>query len=295
MKLPRITLEQWAAFKAVVEEGSFAKAADALNKSQSSVSYAIGKLEENLPAPVFLQQGRKAELTPIGQALYRHAERLLNTACEVEAAAHTMARGWEPLIRLGIDQLLGPEDVLCALERFSKQSPSTRITLLEGALSGTDELLLERRADIVLTPHLPPGFLGTPLTQIQMIPVAHPNHPLARMTDVQASDLRQHRQIVLRDSGTKREKDAGWLGSEQRWTVSHFATTVKVLQSGLGFAFLPQNIVRQELAEGSLSTITLSEGQRGQITLYLVMPDHENTGPASRALAKEILASFSTP
>lgn len=292
MKLPRITLEQWAAFKAVVDEGSFARAAEVLNKSQSSVSYAIKGLEEQLPAPVFSQQGRKAELTEIGRALYRQAQRLLDNALEVETAAQVMARGWEPLIRIGIDQLLGAEDILCALERFSRQSPGTRITLLEGSLSGTDELVLERKADIVLTPHIPPGFLGTPLTRITMIPVANPAHPLSRMSQVQASDLAQYRQIVLRDTGTRREKDAGWLGSEQRWTVSHFATSVKVLQAGLGFAFLPENIIRKELEAGSLVPISLAEGQRNEISLYLVLPGQENTGPASRALAKELQATF---
>ena len=58
--IPKISLEQWAAFKAVVDEGSFAKAAEALNKSQSAVSYAIAKLEEQLPTPVLTQQGRRA-------------------------------------------------------------------------------------------------------------------------------------------------------------------------------------------------------------------------------------------
>ena len=59
MRAPRISLEQWAAFKAVVDEGSFAKAAEVLNKSQSSVSYTISKMEELLPTPVLEQQGRR--------------------------------------------------------------------------------------------------------------------------------------------------------------------------------------------------------------------------------------------
>ena len=63
MKSPRISLEQWAAFKAVVDEGSFARAAEALNKSQSSVSYAIAKLNEQLPSPVLELYGRIAVLT----------------------------------------------------------------------------------------------------------------------------------------------------------------------------------------------------------------------------------------
>ena len=45
---------------------------------------------------MFSQQGRKAELTEIGRALYRQAQRLLDNALEVETAAQVMAWGWEP-------------------------------------------------------------------------------------------------------------------------------------------------------------------------------------------------------
>ena len=41
---PRITLEQWRCLVAVVDEGGYAQAAEALNKSQSSVTYAVQKL-----------------------------------------------------------------------------------------------------------------------------------------------------------------------------------------------------------------------------------------------------------
>ncbi len=292
MKIPKISLEQWAAFKAVVDEGSFARAAEVLNKSQSSVSYVISKLEERLPAPVLKQEGRKAELTETGKALYRRAVRLLEAACDVENAAEAMAQGWEPQVTVGVDQLVDMSPLLCALERFSKRSPTTRITLLESSLSGTDEILLERRADMVLTPNVPTGFLGKPLAQIKMIPVAHPNHPVFQLKKIQAADLQMHRQIVLRDTGTRREKDAGWLAAEQRWTVSHFSTSVRILKAGLGFAFLPEKLISEELAAGQLKPILIEEGERGALNLYLVMPAQDDAGPASKALAEEIVSSF---
>ncbi|MBT6547795.1 MAG: LysR family transcriptional regulator, partial [Gammaproteobacteria bacterium] len=54
---PKITLEQWQTFRCVVDEGSFARAAEALNKSQSSISYAIGQLNAQLPQPVLRIEG----------------------------------------------------------------------------------------------------------------------------------------------------------------------------------------------------------------------------------------------
>ena len=61
---------------AVVEHGSFAAAAERLLKSQSTVSYAMARLQEQLQVKVFEQKGRKAELTEAGQMVVRRA-----TAC----------------------------------------------------------------------------------------------------------------------------------------------------------------------------------------------------------------------
>ncbi len=64
---PKITLEQWQTFRCVVDEGSFARAAEKLNKSQSSISYAIGQLNAQLPQPVLRVEGRRSVLTEAGE------------------------------------------------------------------------------------------------------------------------------------------------------------------------------------------------------------------------------------
>ena len=84
MPAPRISLEQWRALLAVVDEGSYARAAKALHKSQSSVTYAVQKLESLLGVKAFKVQGRKAGLTPTGELLYRRARYLLDEATGLE-------------------------------------------------------------------------------------------------------------------------------------------------------------------------------------------------------------------
>lgn len=297
MRAPRITLEQWAALKAVVEEGTFARAAEALNKSQSSISYAIARLNEQLPSPALEIQGRKAELTREGQVLYRRAVQLLRQASETEDAAGLLAQGIEPEITLAVDCLLEPGQLISPLETFSAEYPGTRIRLLETALSGTEEALLEKLADLVIGSKVPVGYLGTPIKSVEMIPVAIPEHPLFRLASesdgvINEWELRSHRQLVLRDSGTRREQDAGWLGSEQRWTVSHFSSSVRLLRSGLAFAFLPRDWVASELSAGTLKQLPLTMGANRIIPLYLMMAAAENSGPATRALAELLLKAF---
>jgi len=297
MRTPRITLEQWAALKAVVEEGSFARAAETLNKSQSSISYAISRLNEQLPSPVLEIQGRKAELTREGEVLYRRAVQLLRQAEETEETAGLLAQGTEPEITLAVDSLLPPSVFMQCLSVFSDEFPMTRLRLLETSLSGTEEALLEKRADAVIGSKVPVGFLGTPLTSVEMLAVASPEHPLAvlareKNTGINDWELRSHRQVVLRDSGYRREQDAGWLGSEQRWTVSHFSTSLHIVRNGMAFAFMPRDWVAEDIAQGRLVILPLTMGANRIIPMYLMLASAEASGPATRKLGDLLLSIF---
>lgn len=290
--VPKITLEQWAALRAVIDEGSYAKAAEKLNKSQSSVSYAISRLNALLPGPALVVNGRKAELTELGTTLYRHAKQLLEQAYTAEQVAINLAAGWESQITIVADALTPMAQLFCALQKFSDVSPLTRIKILETSLSGTDEVLFNRECELALTPRIPPGFLGDPLTQIRMLAVAHPDHPLAQQSQISEDELKVQRQVVVRDSGTKRQQDVGWLGSEQRWTVSHFATSVEAVKAGLGFAFVPEHRILEELRNGELVVLALDIGSIRTIHLNLIVTQSKQSGPATQALAKIIKESF---
>ncbi len=282
---PRISLDQWLAFKLVVDSGSYAAAAEKLNKSQSSISYLIQQLNKQLPGPVLSLHGRKAELTDIGRVLYRHAEQLLRGAAHAETVARSMAAGLESEVTLAIDSLLAVDDVVCVFERFSQQFDNTRLRVLETTLSGTTEALLERKADIVITAMTPPGFVGPLVREVEILAVAAPDHPLVKeRSDVSELELRGHRQVVLRDTGARREMDAGWLQAEQRWTVSHFSSSIKIIKTGLAFAFVPRNWVANELAAGELRQIPLQQNLTRSVPLYVLLADRDAAGPATLAL-----------
>ena len=65
----KTTLDAWEAFQAVVQLGGFAPAAEQLNRSQSTISYAVARLQEQLGVRLFEQNGRKAQLTEAGRVL----------------------------------------------------------------------------------------------------------------------------------------------------------------------------------------------------------------------------------
>src|ERR1700675_3909913 len=113
-----ITLEQWRALAAVVDAGGYAQAAAVMHKTQSSVSYAVQKLESVLGVKVFKVEGRKAALTPTGQLLYRRARYLLDEAAGLEQAAKKLSAGWEAEIHLAVETIFPTWLLLGCLARL---------------------------------------------------------------------------------------------------------------------------------------------------------------------------------
>ncbi|WP_345797388.1 LysR family transcriptional regulator [Castellaniella sp. MT123] len=283
-----IPIAHWQALLAVVDHGGYAQAAEALGKSQSSVSYAVQRLEDQLGLRVFRQEGRRAVPTSAGQILLQRARLLVEHARGLESAARQLAIGREPLLRLAVDALFPEWLLLQALEAFSPDCATTRIEILETVLSGTDEALLRREADLVITPRIPQGFSGEPLLQIRFVAAAAPSHALHALgRPLEWADLRQHRQLVIRDSGSQRQS-AGWLDAEQRWTFSHPSSSIRAACSGLGFAWYPELSIRDELADGRLLPLPLIEGRHRYAMLYRVFARPEFPGPACRDLADEL-------
>jgi len=149
--------------------------------------------------------------------------------------------------------------------------------------------LLNGQADLVIATNMPPGYLGNIIHQVNFIALTSKDHPLQQITrPLTDQDLKQHRQIVVKDGGIKRTQDVGWLNSEQRWTVSNFTSSVAMLERGLGFAWVPQSFVQASLDAGTLVPLNLTAGKIRKINCQLVIPDIDTAGPATRKLAQII-------
>lgn len=92
----RSSLAQWQVLHAVVDQGSFAGAAEHLGLTQPAISYSIAKLEDLFTVSLFKQNGRKAHLTEAGRELLERSRLLLDLATELEVFALTASRAGEP-------------------------------------------------------------------------------------------------------------------------------------------------------------------------------------------------------
>jgi DNA-binding transcriptional LysR family regulator len=288
MESPRVSLEQWRCLVAVVDSGGYAQAAQALHKSQSAVTYGVQKLEELLGVKALSIIGRKAQLTPSGEVLYRRAKALLEEAGTLEGAASHLAAGWESELRLAVEIIFPTWLLLQSFARFGEEQPLTRIELHETVLSGTEEALLQRRVELAICSQIPPGFAGDPLMRLRFVAMAHPQHPLHQLgRELTLQDLRKHRHLIIRDTGSQR-RSGSWLGAKQSWTVSHKATSIRAASMALGFAWYPEDTVRAELAAGELKALPLREGGERWGELYLVFADRDYAGPGALRLAQLI-------
>jgi DNA-binding transcriptional LysR family regulator len=289
METHSITLEQWRTLTTVVDTGGYAQAAETLHKSQSSVTYAVQKIESLLGVKAFEIQGRKAILTPTGQFLYRRAHALLEESRALERAARRLSAGWEAEIRIAAEIIFPTWLLFDCLDRFGKESQHTRIELIESVMGGTTEALLHGLVELAIAGTVPPGFLGIPLMRLRFIPVASPAHALHQLGHpLTMEDLRAQRHLVVRESGSKRSTKALTLDTTQRWTVSHSATSIEAVRAGYGFAWFPEEKIRNELREGSLKPLPMRDGGERFAELYLVLADPDSAGPGTRRLAEII-------
>lgn len=290
----KVGLRHWRALLAVVDLGGYSKAAEALGKSQSTISHSIGRLEELLGTGVLRVKGRKSVLTEVGKVVVRRARGLLNEAADIERMARTLAAGVEAEIHIAVDTIFPNQVLLPALQVFVNQYPGTRVELHETVISGIEEGIVKGHFQLAITPRVPQGWLGDHLCRLELVCVAHPQHVLHQLgRPVTEQDLLQHRHLVVRETSDHRSTAVGWLTAEQRLTVSTMATRIQALCQGLGFAWSPVMKIQNELEAGLLKPLSLAHGEKRFVELYMFFADEHGAGPATRALAHAIYKQVS--
>jgi len=289
MKAPRVTIDQWRTLQAVVDNGGYAQAAESLHRSQSSVSYAIHRLEAQLATDILVIKGRKAELTEVGKVILQRSRSLVDEAEKLEQLATDISNGRETEIKLIVDEAFPFNILVNSLKKFHRECDQTRILLEQVIMSGADEFLNRGQADLAISHNIPNNMLGDLLLQIEFLAVAHPEHTLHQNKQTITLDqLRDEMQIVIRDSGATQKRDLGWLGAEQQWSVPSIESSLKLIRQGMGYGWIPRHMIEEDLNKGMLKVLPLREGQTYTAGLHLVFGNHQYLGPATNQLAEII-------
>ena len=123
-----LDIDQLRTFIAIAETGSFTKAAEVVNKTQSAVSMQMKRLEERLERPIFARDGRASKLTEDGQRLLDYARRLVKLNVETISAFSDDALSGR--VRLGVPDDYADRYLPEIMARFSRSYPAVELTVL---------------------------------------------------------------------------------------------------------------------------------------------------------------------
>lgn len=123
-----LDIDQLRTFIAIAETGSFTRAAEVVNKTQSAVSMQMKRLEERLERPIFARDGRASKLTEDGQRLLDYARRIVKLNVETIAAFSDAELSGR--VRLGVPDDYADRYLPEIMARFSRSYPAVELTVI---------------------------------------------------------------------------------------------------------------------------------------------------------------------
>lgn len=257
-----LTLEALQIIDVIDRQGSFAAAANALDRVPSALTYSVRKLEDDLDVLLFDRRGHRAKLTPAGRELLEEGRHLLRAAGELERRVKRAATGFEVELRIVVDSVIPFDHLLPLIAAFDRECTGTRLRIAHEVLSGVWEALLTGRADLAIGGaydgpdllRMNSGFRIRPLGTIDWLFAVAPSHPLANATEpLAASFIAQYRAVAVGDSGQALPQvTAGLLSGQDTLTVPSIAAKLAAQLAGLGCGHLPKALARPYLDAGTL-------------------------------------------
>ncbi len=293
MSLSPITLDALQVLDAIDRRGSFAKAAEELDKATSALSYAVQKLEEQLAVTLFQRQGRRSVLTPSGRLLLDEGRKILRATDYLADQVRELANGWEPRLRLGLESTTVREPFFQALGTLLTEQPSLEIDIRECVLGGGWEALEMDSIDLLVGAPAPVpkqrGFRALPIPPADMLLVAAAKHPLGLIaTDSQAvaMQLPDYRRIVTHDTATHNVlRTEGLTSGKQVLYVQTMEQKIHAQLAGLGVGHLPRKLIQAHLDSGAL-VILRSEQQTTENQERYIAWKINNKGKARKRLSE---------
>lgn len=292
-----ITIEVLETLDAIDRRGSFAKAAEELNKATSAVSYAVQKLEEQLGITLFQRQGRRSVLTPAGRLILLEGREILQTTTRLANKAKEVATGWEPRISIAIESLQPYPAFFSVLGEFLKIHPTIEIDVCESVLNGGWEALEQGQVDLIVgSPGPVPvqkGFRAIPMVRADLVPVVSWHHELASMAanpDALQLRLPDVRRVITHDTSVVDiTRSAGLSSDGKHFYVQNIDQKVEAIMAGIGIGHLPRQRIQSQLDRDELVELALNESP---VFEHYLAWKISHKGKGLQLPTKKLLATF---
>jgi DNA-binding transcriptional LysR family regulator len=287
------TFEQLRTFLAVVDTGSFAAAARKLNRAVSVISYGITNLEAQLGVRLFDREGtRKPVLTVEGRAVLAEARAIGDGMDGLRAKVKGLLEGLEAEVNVALDVMLPPARVGTILRNFNREFPTVSLRLHVEALGAVTALVLDETAVIGISGPVAAGAKGVECVSagsLAMVPVAAPDHPLARMERIPPGAARDHIQLVLTDRSRFTEGRDFAVMSPRTWRLADLGAKHSLLREGVGWGNMPLPLIETDLATGALVRLHMPDHPGGMYRFAGVWRRDLPPGPAASWLLRQFV------
>lgn len=240
---------KYMAFIRAVEYGSFTKAAQMLNYSQSGVSRMIHDLEKEWKVTLLERSRAGVQLTSDGMKLLPYAKNLCNEYQKLQAQVDELNGLQSGFIRIGTFSSVATHWLPNIIRHFQKDYPHIDYELLLGDYTEIEEWIASGRVDC--------GFLRLPthsnfetifLEQDKLLAVLPENHPLANCEKLPVSALCND-PFMLLEKGAKAEVSEIFqrynLTPNVRFITWDDYAVMSMVESGLGISILPELILKR--------------------------------------------------
>lgn len=185
-------------FRAVERQGSLTAAAEQLHLTQSALSHAIRKLEQQLGTPVWLREGRQLRFTQAGEQLLNLANRLLPQFEHAEMLVGQVAKGQRGRLRVGMECHPCYQWLLKVVGPYLQQWPDVDVDVKQEFQFGGMGALFGHDIDLLVTPdplHRP-GVRFEPVFDYEQVLVVAEGHPLVGESWVEPGQLEKETLIT---------------------------------------------------------------------------------------------------
>jgi LysR family hydrogen peroxide-inducible transcriptional activator len=279
-----MTLTELRYIVAVARERHFGRAAEACFVSQPTLSVAIKKLEEELDLKLFERGASEVSVTPLGEAIVRQAQSVLEQAAAIKEIAK---RGKDPLsgpLRLGIIYTIGPYLLPELVRHAIDMTPQMPLMLQENFTVKLLDMLRTGELDCaIMAEPFPDTGLATAALYDEPFLVAVPaSHALAKRRSIGSAELKQETMLLLGTGHCFRDQvlevcpefarfSSDAEGIRKSFEGSSLETIRYMVAAGMGITVVPQLSVR---------TWDRSEGPNQQV-VYLPF---DNPVPSRRVV-----------
>ena len=298
MNIEGLSLDQMRAALTVAESGSFSGAARRLNRKQSTLSYAVATLEGQLGVALFDRtDGQRPKPTEVGRILLLEMEAVVRRADEIKKQAQAANSGLENELGITIDAFYAASDLAALLDGFAERFTTVQLRLTIESMGAVQERVLDGTSVLGISGgylSLPASLMADAVARVTRIPVVSGRHPLAAKSSapLPRGMLLDHVQIVVSDRSKITEGRDFAVYTGRTWRVSDLALKRDLLIAGLGWGYLPEHMIVEDIARGTLRPLHV-EGlrERNVVALLAIRRRDRILGPAARWVLSRLVGS----